>query len=403
MKEYKYVILGAGPTGLAFAHTLHTLGENSFVVLEANATAGGLCRSQDVDGFPLDIGGGHFLDVKQQPVLDLLFRFLPRGDWQEHRRISTIRIRGTEIGYPIESNLWQLDVDNRLDFLESVAQAGCVRGEPMPESFEKWISWKLGDRIAQEYMLPYNRKIWSIDLNALGTYWLNKLPDVSFRQTLKSCLDSSPHGAIPAHGVFLYPKNFGYGEVWKRMGDALQNSLLLSTPVNKIDLPTMTVNDTFRAGMIISSIPWTVWPGIAEIPATVRSQIERLEYASIDVDYREQALVTKAHWVYEPDESIPYHRILCRNNFSAGSRGYWTETNSKRAGAEAGFRYRNEYAYPINTTAKPDAMNRVLEWAGQHQIAGLGRWGTWEHVNSDVAVAQAIEAAKRAVRGSPPG
>ncbi len=403
MKEYKYVILGAGPTGLAFAHTLNTLGENSFVVLEANATAGGLCRSRDVDGSPLDIGGGHFLDVKQQPVLDLLFRFLPRADWQEHRRVSTIRIRGTEIGYPIESNLWQLGVDDRLDFLESVAQAGCVRGESMPESFEKWISWKLGERIAEEYMLPYNRKIWSIDLNALGTYWLHKLPDVSFRQTLKSCLDSSAHGTIPAHGVFLYPKNFGYGEVWKRMGDALQNRLLLSTPVNKIDLPTMTVNDKFRAGTIISSIPWTVWPGIAGIPAPVRTQIERLEYASIDVDYREQTLATTAHWVYDPDESVPYHRILCRNNFSGGSRGYWTETNSKRADAEAGFRYRNEYAYPINTTAKPDAINRVLEWAGQHQITGLGRWGTWEHMNSDVAVAQAIEAAERAVQGGPPG
>ena len=41
MKKYKYVILGAGPTGLAFAHTLRDLGERSFVVLEANAVAGG--------------------------------------------------------------------------------------------------------------------------------------------------------------------------------------------------------------------------------------------------------------------------------------------------------------------------------------------------------------------------
>ena len=58
--------------------------------------------------------------------------------------------------------------------------AGCVRGEQMPESFAAWIQWKLGDRIAQEYMLPYNRKIWSMDPDQLGTYWLHKLPNVSF-------------------------------------------------------------------------------------------------------------------------------------------------------------------------------------------------------------------------------
>lgn len=403
MKEYKYVILGAGPTGLAFAHTLKDLGEDSFVVLEANPVAGGLCRSAIVDGSPLDIGGGHFLDVKRQEVLDLLFRFVPRAEWQEHRRRSTVRVRGIEISYPIESNLWQLPVDDQLDFLESVSQAGCVRGEPVPGSFEKWIRWKLGERIAQEYMLPYNRKIWSIDLDSLGTYWLYKLPDVSFRQTLKSCLEGSAHGTIPAHGKFLYPRHHGYGEVWKRMGDALNERILLSTPVTKVDLSTRTVNDDMQAGTIISSIPWTVWPGFCDVPATVRSDIERLEFASIDVDYREEMLSTASHWVYDPDESVPHHRILCRNNFAAGSRGHWTETNSKRAVAEAGWRHRNEYAYPLNTIGKPEAVGRILEWANHGGIEGLGRWGTWEHMNSDVAVSQAIAAAERMIGQSPPG
>lgn len=395
MKQYKYVILGAGPAGLAFAHTLRDLGEDSFVVLEANAVAGGLCRSAEVDGSPLDIGGGHFLDVKRDEVLDMLFRFLPRSEWQEHRRQSTVRVRGTEISYPIESNLWQLPIDDRLDFLESVAQAGCVRGEPMPASFEKWIGWKLGERIAQEYMLPYNRKIWSVDLDSLGTYWLHKLPDVSFRETLRSCLEGSAHGTIPAHGVFLYPKKYGYGEVWKRMGVALNGQILLSTPVRKVDLSTRTVNEDIRAEKIVSSIPWTAWPGFSDVPVTVKSNIDRLEHASIDVDYVGDTLATTAHWVYDPDESIPHHRILCRSNFSSGSRGYWTETNSKRAGAETAWRHRNDYAYPLNTSGKPEAMGRILAWANPLGIEGLGRWGTWEHMNSDVAVSQAIAAAKQ--------
>ena len=63
MKKIKYLILGAGPAGLTFANMLRLRGETSFLVLEKETQAGGLCRSVNVDGSPFDIGGGHFLDV----------------------------------------------------------------------------------------------------------------------------------------------------------------------------------------------------------------------------------------------------------------------------------------------------------------------------------------------------
>ena len=226
---------------------------------------------------------------------------------------------------------------------------------------------------------------------------------MSFRQTLKSCLEGAAHGDIPAHGVFLYPKTHGYGEVWQRMGDALGDRLMLSTPVRKIDLSTRTVNDELQADFIVSSIPWTAWTGFSDLPAVVRSDIDRLEYASIDVDYVAQQPATKAHWVYEPDESVSYHRMLCRTNFLEGSRGHWTETNSKRALDPGAWRHRNEFAYPLNTNGKPEAVERILAWAAGIGVEGLGRWGRWEHMNSDVAVADAISAAGRAVERSPPG
>ncbi len=394
MEYYKYIILGAGPSGLSFAHTLKQLGEDSFLILENESVAGGLCRSEEVDGAPLDIGGGHFLDVKRKEVLEFLFQFLPLSEWREYSRISKIKIRGTEIDYPLEANLWQLPISDQVDFLESIAQAGCVRGLPMPESFEQWISWKLGDRIAEEYMLPYNHKIWSIDLNELGTYWLYKLPDVSFRETLQSCLEGKPAGTLPAHGTFLYPKKFGYGEVWKRMGEALGDHLLTSTPVTSIDIANGIVNGTFKAEKIITTIPWTIWPEIADVPVSIQEQISKLHHVSIDVNYYPETLPTDAHWIYDPDETLAHHRILCRSNFCEGSKGYWTETNATRATENKGWRSRSEYAYPLNTREKPEAIATICSWAEQNGIVGLGRWGTWEHMNSDIAVSMGINAAK---------
>lgn len=56
----KYLILGAGPAGLAFANKLKKNGKTDFLVLEKEIEAGGLCRSAMVDDFPFDIGGGAF-------------------------------------------------------------------------------------------------------------------------------------------------------------------------------------------------------------------------------------------------------------------------------------------------------------------------------------------------------
>ena len=397
----KYIILGAGPSGLALAHALLDRGcaRRDLLVIEKQTTAGGLCRSEIVDGAPLDTGGGHFLDLKREHVLDFLFRFMPREEWRQFDRVSKIRIRGIEIDHPLEANIWQLPKDVQVDYLESIAQAGCVSGAEMPASFEEWIRWKFGACIAQEYMLPYNRKIWSMDLHRLGTYWLYKLPNVSFRETLLSCLEGKPMGTLPAHGTFLYPKDFGYGEVWRRMGEALGSSLVTNCAVEAIALETHTVNGRWQAETIISTIPWTQWLQFCELPEAIASDIAQLRYASIDVDYHPDTIESTAHWVYDPDETILHHRILVRPNFCPGAPGYWTETNALRSPAYSGIRFHNRFAYPVNTLKKPSIVERLLTWARSHGIMGLGRWGRWEHINSDVAVADALEMADKLTAG----
>lgn len=396
MQIFKYIILGAGPTGLTIAHSLRDGGVDpaQILVIEKEAVAGGLCRSEQVDGAPLDIGGGHFLDVKRREVLDFVFRFMPEAEWNKYIRVSKIRICDTEVDHPLEANLWQLSKDDQVDYLESIAQAGCVRGEPMPEAFADWVVWKLGDRIAQDYMLPYNRKIWSMDPNALGTYWLYKLPDVSFRETLRSCLEGSAFGALPAHGVFLYPKAHGYGEVWRRMGEALGPALRTDTPVASVDLDTRTVNGQWQAETIINTVPWTLWNNFCTMPEPVRCQIARLKNAPIDVDYHAETQDNPSHWIYEPDEAVAHHRLLLRSNFATGTRGYWSEANAARSAPATGWRHHNEFAYPVNTLDKPEAVAAISEWAARHGIVSAGRWGKWEHMNSDVAVAEGLALAR---------
>jgi protoporphyrinogen oxidase len=395
VKAVQYLVLGGGPSGLSVALALLDRGvpRDQVVVLEKEDSPGGLCRSEIVDGAPLDIGGGHFLDVRRSSVLAFLFRFLPEAEWTRHRRISRIRIGEKLVDYPLEANLWQLAPEAQVDYLEAIARAGCVRGDTMPAEFEAWVTWKLGERIARDYMLPYNRKLWSGAFASLGTSWLHKLPDVSFRDTLQSCLERRPTGTIPAHGVFLYPGRHGFGEVWRRMGAALKECLVTGTQVESVDVQRLIVNGAWKADRIVSTIPWTAWPGLSAMPDDTRRAVARLRHVAIDVDYVATTLDEPSHWIYEPDEALAHHRKLLRSNFIPGARGYWTETNSARSGAAVGWRHRNEFAYPVATRETAGAVATVLRWAEAHRIRGIGRWGKWEHLNMDVAVAEAMDAA----------
>lgn len=398
MIRYKYIILGAGPAGLTFANKLKESGETDFLVVEKEAEAGGLCRSTEVDHAPFDIGGGHFLDVRRPDVNKFLFRFMPEEEWNLYTRDSRIVINGREVNYPIEANIWQMELDDQIQYLKSIAAAGCNLNRQMPEDFTDWIFWKLGDRIANDYMLPYNRKMFDKELDKLGTYWLEKLPDVSFEETLRSCLTRKAYGTQPGHSQFYYPIRYGYGELWRRMAECIHENVMYQANVEAIDFTKKAVTvrgKSIGAEYIITTVPWRSISVLEGMPGKLAADVNKLKHSSIETRYFSGNLDTDAQWIYYPDSAFPYHRILVRHNFCTGSRGYWTETNSQRVDmfqdGEGGFRYLNQYAYPLNTVDKPKIMEKLLNWAGERKVYGLGRWGEHEHYNSDVTVLKAMD------------
>lgn len=398
--KMKYLILGAGPSGLTLANRLKQMGETSFFVLEKEKEAGGLCRSTQVDGSPFDIGGGHFLDVRRPKVNEFLFQFMLEEEWEKFDRDSRIAVNGDVISHPIEANIWQMKLENQVEYLKSIAVAGCNLKEEMPQEFVSWIYWKLGDKIAENYMIPYNQKMFGEDLNQLGTYWLEKLPNVSFEETLLSCLTKKAYGEQPGHAQFFYPKKYGYGELWLRMAEEIKGQIKYDASVHAIDFDTNTVTtkegETYSADVIISTIPWMEFAKITGMPQELKEKIGHLKYSSVQTAYFPDNLDTEAQWVYYPDPELSYHRILVRHNFCNGSKGYWTECNSTRVDetTESTFQYMNQYAYPLNTIGKPEIMKELLEWAKTRRVYGLGRWGEHQHYNSDLVVELALKMAE---------
>ncbi|MBP5670251.1 MAG: NAD(P)-binding protein [Lachnospiraceae bacterium] len=407
MERVDYLILGAGPAGLTFANLLkRNCPGKSFLVLEKEQEAGGLCRSKNVDGSPLDIGGGHFLDVRRPKVNEFLFSFMPEEEWNVYDRDSRIDMGTYEIGHPFEANIWQMPQEEQVKYLKSIAIAGCNLDQPKPERFVEWITWKLGEKIAEAYMLPYNGKMFGGELDSLGTYWLEKLPNVSFEETLLSCLNRKPYGTQPGHARFYYPKKYGYGELWLRMAEALGDRIKYNATVKGMNLSQKTVTcadgSTYAAETIITTIPWKSISEFTGADDAFLSCVQALKHTGTEIRYWKETLDTKAHWLYVPSEEKAHHRILVRSNFCEGSKGYWLETNLNRLSLMDGSvpektgdgeqaAYANEYTYPLNTIDKPEKIKEILSFAKERGVIGLGRWGEHEHYNSDRTVERAME------------
>jgi protoporphyrinogen oxidase len=370
-------------------------GIKDFVLIEKEEQAGGLCRTQYVGKNPVDIGGGHILDAKNKRVDEYMFRFLNQEEWNFFQRDSQIYYNGQLIGSPFEAHIWQFPLEVQVEYLKSIAVAGCNTGQEKPEKFVDWIVWKLGDKIAEDYMLPYNRKMFSENLNELGTYWLEKLPNVSFEETLMSCLEHKFYGEQPCHTNFYYPKKEGFGDVFLRMQRRLGDRFYSGVSVDSIDFETNTVNNNFSGEFIINTIPWTEFKNINGMPEKLVEGIRKLKYSSVQIDYYNEPLPyeTTAQWIYYPSEQVSFHRIMAMENFALGSQGYWTETNAERIHLNtkhSNFSYMNKYAYPMNTLMKNEIMNDILAWTKTKKVYGLGRWGEWQHYNADVVMERAM-------------
>ena len=86
-------------------------------------------------------------------------------------------------------------------------------------------------------------------------------PNVSYKETLKSCEEHKSYGTQPGHAKFYYPKKYGYGEVFVRIARSMDENLVYGVSVNSMDFSSKIVTcsngESYQADTIISTIHWT--------------------------------------------------------------------------------------------------------------------------------------------------
>src|SRR5215831_11964568 len=182
------VVLGGGACGMSAA--LEALSHRARVtVLEREPRVGGLCGTQERDGFRFDFGGHRFLTRSSE--IHALVRDLVGDDLLLRQRSSVILNGGRRYRYPLELD----DVVRQFGLRRGGRAMGSylaergrtwLRSEP-ETTFRDWVTHRFGADLYATFFGPYTAKLWGIAPETISADWaaqrisLPSLFDVALR------------------------------------------------------------------------------------------------------------------------------------------------------------------------------------------------------------------------------
>ena len=234
-EEKTVAIIGAGPAGLAAAHTLGKAGVNA-QVFEASAHVGGMSRSFSLWDQTVDLGPHRFFSADAR--VNRLWLEAAGDRYRMVDRQTRIYYGGDLYQYPLNG----MDAFRKLGLLESVhcilsylAQA--FKKDQSKHSFEHWVSRKFGQRLFDIFFKTYSEKVWGIPCDQLSAdFATQRIRDFSLSEAFRSMLFPGNKRHATLIDRFAYPLG-GTGSIYQSMSESLCRNgghLFLETPVQRV-------------------------------------------------------------------------------------------------------------------------------------------------------------------------
>ena len=192
-------IIGAGVSGLSVARLL--AGRFELEVLEKDKEIGGIARVKMIDGIPYHLVGGHCFNSKNPRVLRFVESVLPKTEMHGIKRNARIAFKGHKVGYPLEFSVREIAAFD-LDLAQRITE-DFLSAEPCDTTnLADWFRSRFGVALAEEYLIPYNRKIWGMEPSEMDPSWVEgKLPIPNKRQFFESLFSNKPGRCRKLHNI----------------------------------------------------------------------------------------------------------------------------------------------------------------------------------------------------------
>ena len=322
------VILGGGPCGLSAAWKLSGTGKN-IVVIEAQSSLGGLCKTIRYKGFNFDLGGHRFISKNDELINKI--KVLMGDELLVSERVSAIRLNGREFQYPLSAGdiLKQTDIRFLSGCLMDYAYQSIykkIRHSP-DTSFEDWVINRFGKKLYNTFFKDYTRKLWGIPPDKLSSDWAaERISLLSLWDVVLRLCGLGKNTPRTYTRNFFYPKQ-GIGQIFEFIAEEIKangGSIILNARFKRLLLEGNSVkgiiydingrDEVIDCDWVISTIPITdlfcnldrrgEWQDAREAVRSLRYR--SLRFLNILIDKPE---IGKNTWTYIPDGKYIMTRI----------------------------------------------------------------------------------------------
>lgn len=400
-------IIGAGISGLSIGQLLKD--RYQVTILEKEEEIGGIAKTKIVNGVTYHPVGGHCFNSKNKEVLDFIFNnILPKEKWHLIKRDSKIYFKKHYISYPIEFSVKEIFKFNKqlafnivYDFFNSEFEN--------PDNLEDWFKQKFGNMLANEYFIPYNKKIWKADLKKMIPLWVkDKLPIPDKMSFFKSLI-SQQKDSMP-HSVFYYPNTNNMSSFIEALAKDLK--IITSYEVRSIKRESghFLINGEKRFDILINTSPLDGLPFlINNCPENVIDAASKLRYNKVTTTLWKSKNVNDRTWTYFPDEDIIFHRNIHIGNFFVPKKNYtitesigaYSFEETVKSAKKIDYLIEpidfniSEHAYVVFDSNYERSVSIIKQFLDRIGLYTLGRFGEWDYYNMDISIEKAMELSKK--------
>lgn len=305
-RKVKYLIIGAGISGLTFAN----YADGDYLIIEKEDEVGGYCRTIKKKDYVWDYAG-HFFHFSTEEFKKKFLDSVSPDDIKYKDKNTKIIYKDALVDYPFQTNIHQLDKQEFIDCLYDLFH----REEKEDyDSFLDMLYGKFGKSIVEKFLRPYNEKLYAVDLTTLDKDAMGRFfpyADIpAIIDNMKANKDSTSY-----NNSFLYPKD-GAGSFIQILYDSLDSSkVLLSHKVVKIDDESKKAElddgSKITYEYLINTSPLNHFLHYFD-GEEFKSLQEALSYNKVlvfNLGFNKKSKYTEEHWMYIPDKNVNFYRI----------------------------------------------------------------------------------------------
>ena len=129
---------------------------------------------------------------------------LLKNNISTNKRDNKFFIKGKLLKYPFENGINDLLPNEKFDCLNDFIFN--KNKKKKPKNFKDWLYYNFGNFLTNEYLLPYNEKIWNTKADKMDFDWVEGRVPISSNQELIKTAVGIPTEGYTHQLYFYYPK-----------------------------------------------------------------------------------------------------------------------------------------------------------------------------------------------------